>query len=393
MLKILACHNYYLIRGGEDQSYEDEVQLLRSKGHEVVTYTENSATITSGMAVASRLIWSRETFRKLTEVVRREKPDVVHFTNTFPLISLSGPAAAHGSGVPVVASMRNYRSLCAGAYFLRDGKVCEKCLGRSGSLPAIIHKCYRESRLSSIALAGVIAWQRTTKQWERQIDIFYTPSDFARAKLIQGGFPSERILVKPNFVQNDPAPGSGEGGFALFAGRLSPEKGLDVILSAWKSDSTLPPLRIVGEGPLESVAVKAAGQDSRIRYLGKLSHAQLLDEMGQAAFLLMTSIWYETFGRTMVEAYSKSTPVIASNMGCMAELVQDGKTGFLFEPGNSKALADAIHKYLGQPELVPDFRNQCRQIFEAKYMPERNYELLKHIYQTAIDFRKSNSQS
>ncbi len=389
MLKILACHNYYLIRGGEDQSFEDEVQLLRSKGHEVVTYTENSASITSGIAVASRLTWSRDTFRKLTEVVRKEAPDIVHFTNTFPLISLSGPAAAHGSGVPVVASMRNYRSLCAGAYFLRDGKICEKCLGRSGSLPAIIHKCYRESRLSSIALAGVIAWQRTTKQWERHIDLFYTPSEFARAKLIQGGFPSDRILVKPNFVQNDPAVGDGQGGYVLFAGRLSPEKGLDVILSAWKSDLSLPPLRIAGEGPLEGIAIKAASEDPRIRYLGKLSHGQLLDEMGRAGCLLMTSIWYETFGRTMVEAYSKGTPVIASNMGCMAELVQDGRTGFLFEPGNSTALANAVHRFLGQPELIPSFRSRCRQAFVDKYTPERNYELLSQLYQTAIDLRKS----
>jgi len=326
----------------------------------------------------------------VTEAILKDKPDIVHFTNTFPLITLSGPAAAHDAGVPVVASMHNYRAMCASAYFLRNGKVCEKCLGSAGSMPAVLHKCYRDSHISSLAMAGTIAWQRGTNQWGRYIDLFCTPSRYASAKLIQGGFPRDRVVVKQNFVANSPLPGTGKGGFALFAGRLSPEKGLNVLLGAWRADSSLPPLLIVGEGPLADQATIASSGDSRIKYLGKLPLAKLLELMGEAICLLMPSIWYETFGRTMIEAYSKGTPVIASNMGCMAELVKDGTTGFLFEPGSSQSLAEAIHRLMKQPKLMSTFRSQCRQAFESDYTSEQNYQLLTQLYKAAIEIQKTS---
>jgi glycosyltransferase involved in cell wall biosynthesis len=394
MRKILSCHNYYLYRGGEDQSFEDEVELLRSRGHEVVTWTQNSQTIQSSVQVARGLIWSQKSYSAIREIIDREKPELVHFTNTFPLISLAGPAAAKDAGLPVVASIRNYRPVCAGAYFLRDGKVCEKCLtGNLGTLPAIYHRCYRDSYLSSIALAGTIAYQKWTRAWERSIDVFYSPSEFARLKLIEGGFPADRFMAKPNFVAKNPDVGDGTGNYLLFAGRLSPEKGLSTILDAWNQESLLPNLHIVGEGPELPLAEEAAKRDPRIQVFGKLPHAQLLVKMGEATAIMITSLWYETFGRTIVESFSKGTPVIASNLGAMAELVRDGITGVKFEAGDARSLIDAVQRLTKQHTDLASIRSNCRREFEERYTPEANYKQLIAIYERAIEVAAESSRS
>jgi glycosyltransferase involved in cell wall biosynthesis len=299
------------------------------------------------------------------------------------LLSASIYYAARNENVPVVQSLRNYRLLCPNAYFLRDGKPCEQCLGKSFAWPAIQHACYRDSRAASAVVATMSAMHRSLGKSQKLIAIYFTPSRFARTKFIEAGLDGDRIFVKPNFVDPDPGPGEGNGEYAAFVGRLSPEKGIATLLEAWSDPRIEMPLKIIGTGPMAADVIEAARLNPRIDYVGHQSLAEALELVGRARCLVMPSVWYETFGRTIVEAFAKGTPVVASNMGCMAELVVDGDTGLLFEPGSAAGLADAIFRLTRDPERLSSMRHACRREYLENYGAERNYQLLMELYQRA----------
>ena len=334
-MKVLLCHNYYQIRGGEDLSFEDEGRLLEEHGHQVLRFTRRNDEITSlgAVAVSLKAVWNQGIYREVRALLRRERPEVVHCTNTFPLLSPSLYYAAAAERIPVVQSLRNYRLACLNSYLMRSGKVCESCIGRSIPWPGIVHACYRDQRLASTAVAAMLSVHRALGSWKKRVAVFYTPSRFARDKLVEAGLPAERLLVKQNFVHPDPGAGRGNGGYALFAGRLSAEKGVQLLLDAWRRLPEPIPLRIVGEGPLAEQVRSAAAESSWIEYLGPRSQGEVLELMGDAAFVVVSSTWYETFGRIIIEAYAKGTPVVAARLGTMAELVRPGHTGWLFETG------------------------------------------------------------
>src|SRR5262245_31567387 len=201
-MRVLMCHNYYQQRGGEDQSFEDEADLLDENGHEVIRYTLHNDEIRkrSKLDVAWRTIWNPATYRALRSVIARVRPDVVHFTNSFPLISPSAYYAARAEKVPILHALRDFRLLCPQGHFLRENKICESCLTTKLKLPSIIHGCYRGSRAGSIVLSSMIAAHHALKTWGKVIDRYYCASRFARSKFIEGGFPAGRIGLKPNFV-------------------------------------------------------------------------------------------------------------------------------------------------------------------------------------------------
>jgi glycosyltransferase involved in cell wall biosynthesis len=383
-MNVLLCHNYYQQPGGEDQSFAAESRLLRERGHDVTEYTLHNDAIESmgQLEVAGRTFWNRAVYRELGALVRRVRPDVMHCTNLFPLLSPAAYYAARRQGVPVVQSLRNYRLLCPGALFLRDGRVCEDCLGKPFAWPGVRYGCYRGSRAATAVVAGMVAAHRAMGTWSTAVDLYFTPSAFARQKLVQGGLPGDRIAVKPNFIDPDPNPGSGSRGYAIFVGRLSPEKGLGTLLAAWAGAADLPPLRVVGDGPEADLVRAAAARDPRITLLGRRSLADVLELVGAAACLIMPSLWYETFGRTIIEAFAKGTPVVVSRLGALAELVEDGRTGLLFEPGNATDLADKVRLLLRQDQAA--LRQAARAAFLAKYTAERNYDMLLDLYEQAV---------
>lgn len=225
-MKLLVCHEFYRQFGGEDQSFLDEVSMLRSKGHEVVEYTRDYDEIarSSRIGTAIRSVWNADAYRELRSIIRRERPDILHCTNLFPLISPAAYKAAHDEDVPVVQALRNYRLVCPSGTLVRDGEVCESCLGKTVPWPAVRHGCYQNSRLGSAVAATTFGIHNIKCTW-RNVDCFYTPSHFARGVFIRAGMPAELIKVKPNSVIPDPGVGSGDGGYALFVGRLAPEKG------------------------------------------------------------------------------------------------------------------------------------------------------------------------
>jgi len=385
-MKVLLCHNYYQIRGGEDLSFEDEGRLLEEYGHQVLRYTRNNNAITSLGAVGTSLkaIWNHAAYREVRTLLRRERPHIMHCTNTFPLLSPAVYYAAAAEHVPVVQSLRNYRLTCLNSYLMRDGKVCESCIGRSLPWPGVRHACYREQRLASTAVATMLGVHRALGTWQKRVDVFYAPSRFARDKLVEAGLPAQRFLVKQNFVHPDPGPGSGRGGYALFAGRLSPEKGVHLLLDAWRKLRNPLPLKIVGEGPLAEEVRWAATESPAIEYLGPRPHREVLQLMGEAAFVVVTSTWYETFGRIIVEAYAKGTPVVVAQLGAMAELVCPEQTGWLFAPGSVKDLAEKISTAVTRCAADTSMRQAARETYLGRYTAQANLPILLDIYQRAL---------
>ena len=361
------------------------VALLRAAGHEVDVLEEDNRRITamSKLALARDAIWSESAFRALRTRLRDKRYDVVHVENFFPLLSPAIHHAAHQAGVGVVQSLRNFRLNCLNATFFRDGRVCEDCLGSRTFLPGIRHACYRRDRGASAVVAASVIVHRLLRTWTRRVDVFVTPSAFARDKIAEGGLPRDRIVVKPNFVPIELGPGSGTGRFALYVGRLSPEKGIDTLLAAWRDGATMP-LKIIGDGPLAPDVRHLASHCPDVAYLGRQPLDAVYRMMGEAALVVVPSAGYETFGRTVIEAYARGTPVVATRLGAVAELVQDGVTGTLVPPGDPVSLRCAVDDLARSPERLSAMRSAAWRAYAARFKPEQNLSGYEAIYARAI---------
>lgn len=385
-MRILSIHNAYQIRGGEDVSAAAEQDLLQAYGHEVNVYEEDNDRIAqmSSAQLAMRTLWSRQSYQIVREKLQAQPYDIVHVQNFFPLISPSVYYAAKAEKVPVVQTLRNYRLLCPNALFFREGKVCEDCLGKSVPYPGIVHSCYRDNTVASAAVTAMVTSHRLLKTWSSMVDRYITLTQFAQQKMIEGGLPANKVVVKPNFVDPEPRIGSGAGGYAIYVGRLSVEKGIDTLLAAWKKLRTPIPLKIVGDGPLSSLVVEAVQQQPNIEWLGRRPMAEVHQLMGEALFSVFPSKWYETFGRVAIEAFATGTPVMAARIGAIAELVQPNRTGWYFKPGDADDLAAQVNKALKYPEKLSQMRHTARAEFEAYYTKEKNYQQLIDIYNEVL---------
>ncbi|BAU44005.1 glycosyltransferase [Leptolyngbya sp. O-77] len=381
-MKILLAHNYYQQKGGEDGVFHAEVKLLESRGHDVYQYTVHNDCI-EGMRsidVARVTIWNSKSYQDLQNLIRNRNFQIVHFHNIFPLISPAAYYAAKSEGLPVIQTLHNYRLLCPNAEFFRVGEVCERCLGKAIPLPSVQYGCYRHDRLASAAVVSMLAIHRGLNTWNRMVDRYIVLNSFAQKKFVEGGFAPEKLVVKPNFVDPDPGFGAGDGGYALFVGRLAPEKGIGTLLAAWQHLGADIPLKIAGDGPLAPQVAAAAQQTKGVDQLGKIPMEEVYELMGKAAFLVFPSEWYEGLPRTIVETFAKGTPVIASKIGAIAELVDHGRTGLLFEPGNVEDLANQVRWAIAHPNELARMRQEARAEFEAKYTADANYRQLMEIY-------------
>lgn len=378
-LRVLVAHNSYQMRGGEDSVVDAEVALLRSHGHAVTEYRRHNDELQDMRTLSAALdtLWSRKTGRDLDAQFASTRPDVIHVHNTFPLISPSLYWAAHRHGIPVVQTLHNFRLLCPQAMFLRDGKVCEDCLGK---LPwrGVKHACYRDSRAQSVALGGMLVMHRMLGTWTNKVARYIALNEFCRSKFIEGGMPADRISIKPNFVDFAPPVSAERSGF-LYVGRLSPEKGIATLASA-ASQSPGISLKIAGQGPDEHLLEGIKGVDR----LGAITLEQVRDLMSNAIALVLPSIQYEGFPRTLVEAYGCGLPVIASRIGALAGLVIEGQTGHLFEPGDSSDLSAKLRWAQEHPTDMAAMGLRARLRFEEHFTPEKNYEQLISIYRAVV---------
>lgn len=393
-MRVLLVHNRYRQPGGEDEVFQREGDLLRSGGHKLIEYTIHNDDITvngtlSKARIAMRTLWAWDSIAELRSILRHERPDLVHFHNTFPLISPGAYYACQNEGVPVVQSLHNARIICPAATFHREGRACEDCLGRAVPWPSIVHACYHNSHLQTAAVAGMLTGHQILGTWRRQVDAYIVFTEFSRHKFINAGLPREKIFVKPHFLIKDPQIKNTAGEYALFVGRLAPEKGVGTLLRAWALLGNSVPLRIVGDGPIRAnlEAERDRSNLSNVRFEGWLGRERLVSTMKGAAFVVFPSESYEPFGLTMVEAFACGVPVIASKLDSIAEIVEEEKTGLYFRPGDAPELAarvDWAWSHLREMEMMG---RAARLEYEAKYTQVRNYPLLMEIYDRVLHTR------
>ena len=383
-------HNYYQQPGGEDRVASAEAELLQNNGHEVLWYTKHNDAIENmnALSVATATIWNRESYNKLYKIIKNESPDVVHFHNTFPLISPAGYYAAKNNRVAVVQTLHNYRLFCPAGTLFRNGNVCEDCMGKAIAWPGVRHACYRESRAATAVVAAMLSSHRLLRTWQRKVDLYIAISEFARQKFIEAGLSPEKIVVKPNFIEPDPGPGNERDDYALFVGRLSREKGIDTLLAAWEKLDGSVNLKIVGDGPLAAKVRDQAARLPSVEALGRMDRDGVMALMGATNFLIFPSEPYETFGLVAVEACARETPVIVSRLGAMSEIIRDRDTGLHFEAGNAEDLATTVRWAVGHPAEIRQMGKAARKEYLKNYTGRRNYQLLTGIYEQAIEETK-----
>lgn len=387
-MRILLVHNYYQQPGGEDVVFANEQALLRSYGHEVLTYQADNHELKQipAMQAAIETIWSAPTYRKFVQILQQTQPDVVHFHNTFMRISPAAYYACHHLNLPVVQTLHNYRLLCPAATFYRDGQLCEACLHHKVPLAAIRHACYRQSRSQSAIVAAMLATHTLLNTWHSQVDRYIALTHFAREKFIEGGLPADKLVVKPNFIDPDPGERTTRGHYALFVGRLTEEKGIRLLVEAGSAWGGIP-VKIVGDGPLlpEMVAKAQSQSHQTIEFLGRQDRENTLALMKEAAFLIFPSVWYEGLPMTIIEAYACGLPVLAANRGAMTDIVKDGITGRHFEADNRYDLAQKVCWAWEHPTEMAAMGKQARRQYERLYSAPQNYEQLLRIYQQASE--------
>ena len=384
-MKVLLVHNHYQQPGGEDAVFAAEGRLLEAHGNCVIRYTAHNDDVQamSSLAMATSTVWNQTHYRALRAMLRRERPDVMHVHNTLPLISPAAYYAARAESVPVVQTLHNYRLLCPGANLLRDGRVCEKCVGKSVPYPGMLHRCYRGSLAASGAVVTAVAVHRALGTWTDQVDLFIALTEFAKRKHVEGGLPEDRVLVKPQFVESDPGPGDGAGGYALYVGRLSEEKGVRVLLAAWAMLGESLPLKVVGDGPL-SPTLAGATHHAGVEWLGRQPPAVVQALMKRASVLVVPSVCYEGFPLVIAEAFATGLPVIVSDIGSPPSLVEDGATGLHFRSGDPHALAARVSWAAAHADQLAAMRVRARRQYEARYTARDNYDLLIQAYESAV---------
>jgi glycosyltransferase involved in cell wall biosynthesis len=363
--------------------------MLRTRGHEVFEYVVDNKEIDQRrlISVGIRSVWNGDHYQRVKTLVRRIKPDIVKVDNYFPLLSPSIFEAAKSMGVSTVLSVRNYRLVCASGTLFRDGRICTDCIAGGSALPAIRHRCFHNSylRTASVVLSTGYAHLRGT--WMNSVDRYIAVSEIVKKLLVSGGFSADKISVKPNSIQ-DTGPGDGSGKFAIYVGRLTEEKGIRTLLAAWEKVGARMPLKVIGDGPLEELVQQAAKRAPCIEYLGRRALAEVCEHIGRAAVLVFPSEWLEPFGRTIVEAYSKGTPVVAANTESMQDMIEDGQTGVLFKAGDSDDLAGKVLSLANNIHGLNRMRIGARARYLKLYSEEHTYSEMMDIFARALSNKR-----
>jgi glycosyltransferase involved in cell wall biosynthesis len=387
-LRFLMIHNSYQNRGGEEALFETERQVLLSQGHEVVEYRRHNDEIRAytsfrKLALPAKTVWAWDSYAEVRKICQEKRPQAAILFNTLPLISPSVVHACSNAGVPLLQHYQNYRLVCSAGIFFRDGKACQECLDR-GMWSGIRHGCYRGSRLATSVVTAQTMVHRLANTWNQKVTGFIAPSMFIRDIAIRGGLPAERIHLKPNCMEPDPGKRSSFEDFALYAGRLSPEKGIRTLISAWSEMTEEIPLRIAGDGPLRGEledAVKSNGIRN-VTFLGSLPHGELVSLMKKTRLLIFPTECYEGFPMTIVEGLACGAPILASRIGAAQELLEEDRTGFFFMPGDRESLAAQAQKIWKMGEQVERISGWARKEYELKYTGQRNHTRLMEILQS-----------
>lgn len=396
-MRILQIHNRYQVVGGEDTVADAERDLLTRYGHEVYVFERNNKEIEGyGLIKKASLFfkptWSVSAKMDVARILRSHNIDVMHVENFFPLVSPSVFYACAAEGVPVVYSLHDWRLLCALGLLYRDKNPCTECLLRDclsirGCLPAIRYGCYRRSRIQTASVCSMLIVHRLLRTWQNHVDIFIAPTNFVKDRFIEAGFPAERIFVKPHFVYPDPPRENGSRTYGLYVGRLCENKGIMTLLEAWRRIDY--PLKIVGGGDLEhdvrSYVERMGLRD--VELCGQVTKERVFDYIKEASFVIVPSLHHEGFGMVVIEAFACGVPVLSSRRPPLTELIDDGRNGFLFEPGVPDDIVSKVQWLAGHKAELDVMGIQARKDFETKFSDQANYHQLIHVYEQAIKRR------
>ena len=382
-MKVVVAHNRYreAVPSGENVVVDVEIGQLRAAGVEVVPFQRSSDAI-AGLPLAQKAllplspIYGVAAQRDLSALLSDEKPDVLHLHNPYPLLSPAVVRTAHAHGVPVVQTVHNFRQVCSSGIYFRDGHTCHDCRGKTFGWPAVAHRCYRGSAAQSALMATALAVHRGT--W-RSVDRYIALTDRIAAHLVGYGIPADRIVIKPNGLPDPGAPAPLGDGF-LYAARLSPEKGLELLLDAWRRhpDGALGPLRIVGDGDLRPLAERAAADREDVSYLGPLDRAGMAAARRAAAVIVAVPTWDDVLPTVILEALAAGRPVVGTDLGGIPYLLgSDDATaaaGWLVKPDPDALAAALVIARSDAASVAPAARARYLSAFHPDVLTRRLVE-------------------
>jgi len=389
-MKVLQVHNYYRHAGGEDFAVDALASLLRSNSVEVSFLIRNSADVPDGLvgrlkAFASG-IYSASARSAMSDILRRQRPDIVHVHNLYPLLSPAVLSVCRRRNVPVVMTCHNYRLTCPTGLHLAEGDICELCAS-GGTHPCVLRNC-RGSLLESAAYALRHAAVQACGTVSRNVTLFITPTRFLRQRLVMAGLPAGRIVVIPNMTSMSPSPdaGRGCGEYVAYAGRISEEKGLDTLVAASRELSHVP-VRIAGDwSAMPWLREKAPENVSFAGFLGK---DEMSDFYGRARLLVLPSTCFEVFPLVLAEAMAHGLPAVASRIGGLPEIVEDGVTGLLFRPGDAGDLAAKIRLLWEDANLCRRMGAAARDTAAREYSGEVHFVRVMKAYGQAMEISRA----
>ena len=443
-MKILQINKFFYLKGGSEKYFFELRDLLKKNNHQVIDFSVKdkknlpspyseyfiepvnlkSEGIIKNFKKTLKLIWNKKAQKKLEVLIKKEKPDIAHIHNIHHEISLSILPVLKKYKIPVVQTLHDYQIICPNYKLYSQEKICEKCK-RHKYYKCFLNKCVRDSCLASLfaTLENYFYWLSGIY---KKIDIFIAPSKFLKNKFIEFGIPENKIIYLPNFVEIfSEDENLSQNNYLLYFGRLSKEKGVDILIKAMALVNPIRnpfkifnqtkhiihntiqhqqtaehfsngvneniKLKIVGDGPEKENLKKIAEKlkiNSQIQFLGYKNQSELKEIIKNSLAVVVPSQWYENCPLAILEAFSFGKPVIASNLGGIPELVQDGKTGFLFKSGNAKKLAEKINSLLEGDTSTCRLQEKlnlmgkfAQEQIEKKYNPEIHYQKLMEIYE------------
>jgi glycosyltransferase involved in cell wall biosynthesis len=332
-----------------------------------------------GLAVNT--IWSQSSYKQILEKISQGHYDIVHVQNFFPLFSPSIFYAAQKTKTKIVMSVRNYRLVCPNAMLYVNGEICKLCVGKKIPVHAITKKCYRKDVGASSVVVAMLSVHNFLNTWKNKIDGLICVSHFVKEQLLSAGFENDKLHTKYNFVCSDVLPNYEDGKYYIYAGRLSEEKGITEMLEAFKNSERR--LVIVGDGPMREQVENCTKQNNNITWCGKRSLNEIYEMIADAKALIFPSKWHEPFGRTIIEAFAHGTPVIASALGGVKELVTDNYNGFLFDPYKKEDISRAIFEFENFKDRS-GLRSNCYHSYVSNFTPSINYKQLISIYNKVL---------
>lgn len=391
-MKILLIHNSYQQKGGEDSVFENEYKLLKEKNNveKLLFNNDNIKSSFNKLKVGFNSIANSNSAKILEEKIKEFNPDIIHVHNFFPIASPSIFYVAQNMNIPIVMTLHNYRLICPNALLFKNNEVCEKCINKSFAIDGVLNGCYRESKVQTFSLAFMSYIHKKRKTWNNKVNKYIALTKFAKNKILNSSLNlnENQIIVKPNFVEDNGFDYHKEDYF-LFVGRLSIEKGIELLLKSFEKNDKK--LLIIGGGPLEAMVKESVQKNTNIKYLGFQNKDFIIEKLKKAKALIFTSIWYEGMPMTILESFSTGTPVIAPNIGGPNEIVQDHINGLIYEANNLSSLSNKIDILAYDNKMHKQLCLGARKSYEQRYSLDKNYELLMNIYKEVIDEKKENN--